>query len=110
MGARLTHWTVPLAAAALPARAGFALMRRAAHSDRVRPACEDAAYAFAERFIDALPWPDRGAPRIARDAWIRDWRLVQFVDNADLFVSMTRGTRWLDDIDVSGAWPARGPF
>ncbi len=111
MGARLTHWALPLAAAALPTRAGFALLARAAASDRVRHACETQAFACAQRFASLLPWAPGVAPRIERDAWIRAWRLVQFVDNADLFVSMTRGARWLDrSVDVVGGWPARGAF
>jgi hypothetical protein len=109
MGARLTHWALPLAASALPTRAGFALIARAARSDRVRHACEQAAFANAARFVDALPWPDR-PPSIERDAWMREWRLVQFVDNADLFVSIAHRRRWLDAVHVHGDWPRRGAF
>jgi hypothetical protein len=111
MGARLTHWGIPLAAALLPRRAGFALLARAAASDRVRHACEAQALENAKRLIGVLPAIDGVDPRIDGRAWLRDWKLLQFVDNADLFLSATRGERWIvRNVDVLGAWPTRSPF
>ena len=48
---------------------------------------------------------------VGEATWRRAWRLVQLIDHADLFVALTRGSRWFNgQADVRGAWPATGPF
>jgi phosphatidylinositol dimannoside acyltransferase len=55
--------------------------------------------------------PETGSTLAGEATWRRAWRLVQLIDHADLFVALTRGSRWFNEqADVQGAWPATGPF
>lgn len=47
----------------------------------------------------------------ADEQWIQKYKLVKFVDHADLYFSLTRTDRWLTKwVTVSGEWPRQGPF
>lgn len=110
MGAARTHWAWPVAAAALPPRARFRLLARVAASDNVAFPEEAQAYALAKRFGYAR-LPETGPTPVDEATWRRAWRLVQLMDHADLFVALTRGSRWFNgQADVRGDWPATGPF
>lgn len=98
----LERWLLPALAATLPWRACFRLYRAIAAANWLFRAETEAAHAAAGAYVDA---------GIARD-WKREHRLVRLVDQADYYLSRSRGDGWLDrHVRVRGDWPARGvPF
>lgn len=109
MGARLTHWALPLAACALPWRAGFRFLRLAALCG-VRVAEEDDAWREWVAWRATFPEAIAGAP-LDEAHWRARWRLVNLVDYADLFLVSTRSDRWLArHAVVTGEWPREGPL
>ncbi len=110
MSTAATHWGWPALAASLPWSAGFALLSRVSASDTTCFDAESAAWQQARRFA-GISLPGARSADVDEIAWRRAWRLVQLVDHADLFLTLTRSDRWLDrHVDVRGAWPAAGPF
>lgn len=110
MSTAATHWRWPALAASLPWPRGFALLARVAARDTISFEAEAAACEQARRFA-GMNLPEARGTVIDEMAWRRAWRLVQFVDHTDLFLTLTRTDRWLDrHVDVRGAWPAEGPF
>ncbi len=109
MSTAATHWGWPALAASLPWPAGFALLARVAASGTACFDAEAAAWQQVRRFAGARIAEAHAAAD--ETAWRRAWRLVQLVDHADLFLTLTRTDRWLErHVDVRGAWPAAGPF
>jgi len=104
-----THWLWPALAALLPWPAGMRLLDRMASSG-LRLRNEEAAWRQATRHARThLPEAQGHSADEAR--WRRAWRLTQLVEHADLFLGLTRSSAWLRrHVDVTGAWPERGPF
>jgi len=92
---------VPLSAALLPWRVGFAWLSRLAKSNDLYGPQADAAWhgaATLESIADPAAWKWR-------------YRLIRLVDQCDMFLVRTRSARWLRrHVDVEGAWPVTGPF
>lgn len=90
---------VPGAAALMPWRIGYRLLRHASRWDWLYREETQAALAQAS----ARGWaPD---PQY----WARIRRLVALVDHADYYLARTRSDKWLArHVDVQGDWPAPG--
>jgi hypothetical protein len=91
----------PALAACLPWPAGFRMLRRIA--DRASLYAEPTAAALAgARMVE----PVDNAPE-----WELRYRLTRLVDHCDMFLVRTRSRAWFERyVDVTGEWPARGPF
>ncbi|HZP64839.1 MAG TPA: hypothetical protein VFB32_00900 [Rudaea sp.] len=94
-------WLAPLAAAVLPGRAGYALARRCARSERLYRDAVDAAWAVAQRYCTDADV----------SAWKYRYRLLRLVDHVDSYSTLLHGARWWRHrIDRQGEWPvADGP-
>jgi hypothetical protein len=91
----------PASAALLPWPWAFRWLRLLARHARPYAEQTEAAEQCARSHGEAGTGPE----------WRWRHRLVRLVDHADLYLSLTRRDTWLDrNIEVSGAWPSRGPF
>lgn len=98
----LAHWLLPALATVLPWPASFRLYRAVAGRSWPFRGETEAAWASASRYLALGDGAD----------WRRAHRLVRLVDQADYYLSRTRGDGWLDrHVVTRGAWPDRGvPF
>lgn len=88
---------IPGLAALLPWSLGFRLLRRLAQCSWLFRSQTELALAGAQT-LSTVADPQ---------SWARDFRLLQLVDQADLYLSLTRSDRWLDrHMTVQGGpWP-----
>lgn len=97
----LQLFAMPLLSACLPWRVGFGLLR----------AFAEAKWIFRQETAQALAGVRTVQPIEDPSAWQSHHRLIRLVDHADLYLSLSRGDRWLDEhIQVTGQWPEKGPF
>jgi len=89
----------PMLVAALPWRVGLPLLKRLARHHPTFRLEADAAWDAANVHLpglDAYTWKSR-------------YRLIRWVERADTYLTLTRGTRWWKRrVDVIGEWPLSG--
>lgn len=91
----LTLFVIPLLAAVLPWRIGFAWLKRLARSDRLHRAAVEPAWAAARTYC----------PGIDDEDWKYRFRLLRLVDHTDTYLTLLRGTNWwLRHVEQSGQW------
>jgi phosphatidylinositol dimannoside acyltransferase len=92
---------LPFLLALLPHRACTKIVAALAARPWFFEAEAQASLAAARRFI-SIPDETR---------WLRDYRLIRFTDEVDLFLSLLRGDKWLArHVSVKGSWPADKSF
>jgi hypothetical protein len=98
----LSLFVLPVAAALLPWRLGFAWLKRRAGRDRLHDDDVAAAWSVARRYLDD---EDEGR-------WKRQHRLIRLVEQVDSYLAILRSDRWWrNQVVVTGAWPVvHGPM
>jgi hypothetical protein len=95
------YFLLPFSLALLPRRACIAIVRAIAAKPWFYEAEAQASLAAARRFIAI---PDEAT-------WLRDYRLIRFTDDIDLFLSLLHSDKWIArHVSLKGTWPTDKSF